>query len=217
MNLISRLIAFFLIIFLSPIFIITSFFCLVMQGKPILFKQRRVGYNFIFFDIYKFRSMTKIPGLRITLSEDKRITFFGRLLRKFKIDEMPQLFNILKGDMRFIGPRPEIPEYFDKNKFQFLKKIKPGISDFSSVLLRNEEKILSNIGGSNPYQKILPLKIQLANYYSQNKSFLLDLNLVIITIVSIFFPKYASNSFIIPKIKRFLPNSMKIIQKYVEN
>jgi lipopolysaccharide/colanic/teichoic acid biosynthesis glycosyltransferase len=216
MNIISRLIAFFLIITLFPIFIFTSIICLATQGRPVLFKQKRIGYNFCSFNILKFRSMKDKPGHLVTLSDDKRITYFGKFIRKTKIDEIPQLFNILLGDMRFIGPRPEIPEYFDKNKFRFLKKIKPGISDFCSILLRNEEDILLNIGGENPYQKILPFKIQLADYYSRNKSFLLDLNLVTITIISIFLPSYASNLFIIPKIKKNLPDSMPFIEKYVQ-
>ena len=154
-------------------------------------------------------------GTKITYSNDNRITVLGNFLRKYKIDETPQLFNILKGEMRFIGPRPEIPEYFDKEKFYFLKKIKPGISDFASILFRNEEEILLKIGGANPYRKLLPLKIQLANYYSQNKSFLLDLNLIFLTVFSIFFPRNASNLFIIPKIKKYLPDSIKAIQRYL--
>ncbi len=217
MDLVSRIISLSLIIILSPIFLVTSLFCLLFQGRPVLFKQKRVGYNYNHFRIYKFRSMIEGSGNLITFKNDKRITAFGRFLRKTKIDEIPQLINILKGDMRFIGPRPEVLFHFDKKKFRFLKKIKPGISDFASILLRDEEAILFKIGGNNPYQKILPLKIQLANYYSQNKSFLLDLKLVFITIISVIVPKYASKLFIIPEIKRSLPESHKIILKYLVN
>ena len=215
MEIISRLISLFLIIILSPFLFLTSFLCLVLQGRPILFKQKRVGYNFSNFKIYKFRTMVDKPGDSITSKNDNRITIFGKFLRRTKIDEIPQLINIFKGDMRFIGPRPEVLCYFNKRKFSFLKKIKPGISDYASILFRNEEEILFNIGGDDPYQKILPLKIQLANYYSQNKSFILDFSLVIITLMSILFPKYATNLFIIPKLRKDLPTCMKIIQKYV--
>ena len=93
--------------------------------------------------------------------------------------------------MRFIGPRPEVPEYFDKNTFNFLKTIKPGISDYSSILLRHEEKILDAIGGDSPYKQLLPIKLRLAKYYSLRKSFLLDIYLVIMTLLSLVFPKYA--------------------------
>ena len=93
--------------------------------------------------------------------------------------------------MRFIGPRPEVDEYFSKKTFKFLKIVKPGISDYASIILRDESRILKKIGGDDSYQKLLPVKLELANYYSEKKSFFLDLKLVVITIVSIFFPGYA--------------------------
>ena len=131
-------------------------------------------------------------GSIITSPNDSRITKIGEILRKTKIDELPQLFNIIKGEMRFIGPRPEVRQYFSKKDFQFLKVVKPGISDFASIILRNESLILKKIGGNDPYKKLLPIKLELANYYSRKKSFSLDFKLVLITILSIFFPDYAS-------------------------
>jgi len=104
----------------------------------------------------------------------------------------------LKGDMRFIGPRPEVLEYFERDKFKFLKKLKPGLSDYASILFRNEEIILQNIGGLNPYLKILPLKIILAEYYTNKKSFGEDLFLVLITILAIIIPNYVSKYLIVP-------------------
>jgi len=130
-------------------------------------------------------------GEAITLSIDSRVTKWGLILRKLKLDELPQLFNIIKGDMRFIGPRPEVLMYFNESDFDFLKVVKPGISDFSSIILRNENEILESIGGDNPYEKLLPIKIRLANYYSRRKCFSLDFKLVLITILSIFFHDYA--------------------------
>ena len=103
--------------------------------------------------------MVNNSGDFITKSNDNRVTFLGRLLRKTKIDEIPQLLNIIRGEMRFIGPRPEVEEYFKKQKFQFLKNIKPGISDYSSIIFRNEAEILNNIGGNDPYRKLLPIKL----------------------------------------------------------
>ena len=132
-----------------------------------------------------------------------------------KIDEIPQLLNILKGDMRFIGPRPEVQNYFEKSAFHFLMSVKPGISDYASILFRNEEKILERIGGNNPYLQLLPIKLELANYYSIKKSFLLDLKLVIITMLSIFFPNYSSRTLIVPSLIIDLPETERFLKKYI--
>ena len=134
MELLSRASAFLLIFILSPLFIIISILSIIFQGFPIFFKQNRVGKNFNIFQIVKFRTMISNNGQKITAINDKRITRWGFILRKFKIDELPQLFNIIKGEMRFIGPRPEVPEYFNQHEFKFLNIVKPGISDFSSIL-----------------------------------------------------------------------------------
>ena len=128
--------------------------------------------------------MINNSGPGITEHNDLRITYIGKILRMTKLDELPQLLNILFGDMRFIGPRPEIIEYFDESQFLFLEN-KTGISDFSSIIFRNEEKILHRIE-DNPYKELLPIKIKLTSYYSKNKGFFLDLYLVLLTIISIF-------------------------------
>ena len=187
MEFISRIFALLLLVVLSPFLFLIMFVSLIFQGFPIFYRQQRIGYNYNIFKIIKFRTMNKNSGDVITKPNDSRITYFGMFLRKTKIDEIPQLLNILSGDMRFIGPRPEVPEYFDKEQFQFLKKIKPGISDYASIILRDESKILERIGGSNPYKMLLPMKLLLAQYYTQKKSFMLDLKLVLVTILSIIF------------------------------
>ena len=159
--------------------------------------------------------MIKNSGNLVTKHYDKRVTRFGRILRKTKIDELPQLLNIIKGEMRFIGPRPEVPEYFDKTTFHFLKKIKPGISDYSSILLRDESKILDKIGGVNPYATLLPIKLELAEYYSKKKSFLLDLKLVFITIIAILFPISYAKVFIMLNITEELPVVKNFLDDYL--
>ena len=121
--------------------------------------------------------------------ENNQITKWGRFLRKTKLDELPQLFNVIKGDMRFIGPRPEIPEFVDHESFFFLKEIKPGLSGYSSILFRNESEIWSMIDSEDPYQHILDIKVALDKYYVDQKSFFEDLKLVGITIFSLFIPK----------------------------
>ena len=171
MELISRFFALVLIILLGPSFLFFSITSLAFQGFPIFFRQNRIGRDFKEFKIIKFRTMKIGSGKLVTINDDERITNYGKVLRRFKIDEIPQLVNILKGDMRFIGPRPEVKEYVDYDNFSFLKKIKPGLSDFSSIIFRNEEIILQNIGGDNPYEKLLPIKIKLATYYSRKKAF----------------------------------------------
>ncbi len=196
----SRFIAICMLFALSPVFILIILCCLLFQGLPIFFTQTRVGYNFKRFKIYKFRSMINNNGNVITEATDQRVTKLGRFLRYTKADELPQLINIVKGEMRFIGPRPEVEDFFDEESFKFLKIVKPGISDFASIVLRNESKILVNIGGKNSYEKLLPVKLELANYYAEKKSFFLDLQLVIITIVSIFYPNFAVKKMALTKI-----------------
>ena len=158
--------------------------------------------------------MKKCTGPIITFANDERVTIFGKILRKTKIDEIPQLVNVIKGDMRFIGPRPEVLEYFDKARFSFLKKVKPGMSDFASILLRNEEEILKKLVGMI-YDEVLIFKLLLANYYSNKKSFYLDLKLVFMTLLSIFFPGLAAKSFVIPTILKDVPESKFFIEKYL--
>ena len=215
MEIISRSFAFTLLIFLFPILIFVSILCMIFQGFPILFKQERVGYNYKIFKIYKFRTMLKNNGSLITKHNDGRITKIGKILRLTKIDEIPQLINILKVDMRFIGPRPEVLEFFDKQSFKFLNDIKPGISDYSSILFRNENKILEKIGGKDPYQELLPIKLKLADYYSENKNFFLDLKLVIITVISIIAPSYSSKVLIIPLLNQKIPETKSFIDRYL--
>ena len=119
MELVSRFIALSTLIILGPLFITLMILCMIFQGLPIFFRQERVGSNFIVFKIYKFRTMIHNSGNLITKINDNRITFLGKFLRKSKLDEIPQLLNILKGEMRFVGPRPEVLKYFKKRFFNF--------------------------------------------------------------------------------------------------
>ena len=137
MGVLSRLISFLLIVLLSVLFIVISLLSFLFQKGPIIFSQVRIGYKYNKFKIHKFRTMKNLKNYgEITIKYDERVTKFGRFLRSTKIDEIPQLFNILKGDMRFVGPRPEVEKYFNPNDFYYLHSIKPGITDFSSILFR---------------------------------------------------------------------------------
>jgi lipopolysaccharide/colanic/teichoic acid biosynthesis glycosyltransferase len=145
--------------------------------------------------IYKFRTMVvnaEKRGLRITSGEDDRITKVGRVLRKFKIDELPQLFNVLKGDMSLVGPRPEVEEYvtlYEEDYREILKR-RPGITDVSSIVFRQEEAVLRNQADPEGYYKkiLLPEKIRLAKEYIRKSSLLYDLKLVLNTLYRIFDP-----------------------------
>ena len=192
MQLFSRTVSAIMIVILSPFFLLISAGSLLFQGYPILFKQERVGYKFNLFNLYKFRTM-KInnDNKSVTEAGDNRITTWGIILRKFKLDELPQLWNILKGEMRFIGPRPELTQFVDKEDFLFLHSVKPGLTDFSSILLRNEEKILSNMGGVDHYPDLLRVKVRLGQLYANNKGFRVDLMLVFFTLVAILMPTVA--------------------------
>jgi len=203
MELISRLTAGILIIVLSPLLVCISFGNLMIQGRPIFFRQPRIGKNFKDFIIYKFRSIKNEASNLNSFSSGRNIQAnkWGEFLRKTKLDELPQLLNIIKGDMRFIGPRPEVPEFVDKDSFSFLLKIKPGLSGYSSILFRNESEIWSMIDSDNPYLNILTVKVALDKYYVNKKSFFGDLKLVGITILSLFIPKQMGHYLLLQLLK----------------
>ena len=121
MELISRLTAGILLLFLSPLLIIIGIVNLIIQGTPVFFKQSRIGKNFKEFNIYKFRSMKNGSSNQNSFATGRDIhaNNWGKFLRKTKLDELPQLVNVIKGDMRFIGPRPEVPEFVDRIHFLF--------------------------------------------------------------------------------------------------
>jgi len=117
-----------------------------------------------------------------------------------KIDELPQLYNIIKGDMAFIGPRPEIPEFVDFISFNYLNYIKPGLSSYSTILFRDESQKFTFLSPGNSYKNIMIIKTFLDNYYLDKKNVIEDVKLVFLTILSIFFPKtmtkYSSEKFL---------------------
>ena len=127
----------------------------------------------------------------VTETGDRRITAWGKILRMLKLDELPQLWNIVEGKMRFVGPRPEVEYYVTKESFRFLNSVKPGLTDFSSILLRNEEKIIAHMGGVESYPELLKIKVKLGQLYANQKSFKLDLVIVLFTILSIVTPSFA--------------------------
>ena len=195
MGIISRSLAALMLIIFSPIFLLISAGSLLFQGFPILFKQERVGFKYNLFKLYKFRTMkVNNDNKSVTETGDRRVTTWGKILRMIKLDELPQLWNIITGDMRFVGPRPEVEHYVTKESFRFLNSVKPGLTDFSSILLRNEEQIIAHMGGVENYPELLKIKVKLGQLYTNQKGFKLDLILVIFTLMAIVAPFFAQKT-----------------------
>ncbi len=196
------LISFTGLILLSPILLLVGI-CIKLDSKgPVFFKQKRVGKNKDVFEIYKFRTMVtnaeKI-GKQITVGNDKRITNIGILIRKYKLDELPQLINVLIGEMSLVGPRPEVPIYvelYDEYQAQILL-VRPGITDYASIEFRNENDILAkSINPEEVYiEKIMPMKIELNMKYIRNISLPEDIKLVVNTVISILKPLFKGEKF----------------------
>jgi lipopolysaccharide/colanic/teichoic acid biosynthesis glycosyltransferase len=172
-----------LLVLLSPVFVAIAFAIWWDSGKPVLFSQVRVGRRFRSFRIYKFRSMRAASaGPAITAATDARITRVGRLLRTTKLDELPQLWNVLKGDMSLVGPRPEIPRYVEqfRPRYEAILSVRPGITDLASLEFRDEEQVLAR--ASDPLLEyagvVLPAKLDLAEQYVQRRSFALDFSIL---------------------------------------
>lgn len=180
--------AFIGIILLSPILITVSILIIILDGSPIFFRQLRVGYRFNNFKLIKFRTMYKDAeryGFSITSGRDSRITRIGTFLRKTKLDELPQLFNVLLGDMSLVGPRPEVPKYVEifKKDYYIILKVKPGITDNAALEFIDEETFLSDFQDIEKIYicNVLPKKIMLYKRYISKMSFHYDLYLLLMT------------------------------------
>lgn len=160
---------------------------------PIFFRQIRVGRDEKLFKIYKFRTMTiyqESNASLLTVSNDQRITRIGRYIRLYKIDELPQLINVLLGDMSIVGPRPEVPEYvayYPEIKRDVILSVRPGITDWASVFFKDENLLLNaNENSLDVYKnKILPRKVEFYVHYVQNQSFFGDLKIIFFTVIAI--------------------------------
>ncbi len=172
-----------------PFFLVIGILIKIDSPGMVFFKQKRIGRNFKPFNLYKFRTMVtdaEKKGPLITSINDSRITAIGRLLRRTKLDEMPQLFNVLKGDMSLVGPRPEVLKYVTmfKDEYKDVLTIRPGITDYASIAFSNEEEILRQYDDTEDgyVRDILPAKIELYKKYLKERGFLTDLKLVFLTL-----------------------------------
>jgi lipopolysaccharide/colanic/teichoic acid biosynthesis glycosyltransferase len=180
------------LVLLSPLFLILIIWVKLDSKGPVLYKQMRVGRYGIDFTLYKFRSMYRNSdksGLLTIGSHDVRITRSGTFIRKYKLDELPQLLNVLIGDMSLVGPRPEVRKYVDLYNMEqkTILSYKPGITDYASIVYRNENELLSKAGNPEEYyiKYILPEKLKLNMEFTRDRNLQLYLKLVFLTILSI--------------------------------
>jgi lipopolysaccharide/colanic/teichoic acid biosynthesis glycosyltransferase len=183
------------LILLFPIFLLIAFFIKLSSSGPVFYKQLRVGLNGVEFKIYKFRSMrlnSDKLGLITVGGRDPRVTLIGYYLRKYKLDELPQLINVLIGDMSLVGPRPEVRKYVELYTLEQQKVllIKPGITDWASILYRDENLILEKSDNpENDYiNKIMPDKISHNLIYIHKYGVLHYFKIIFTTLWRILFP-----------------------------
>lgn len=177
------------LLFLWPVLLIISIIIKIkMPDGPVIFKQTRVGQNGKLFTMFKFRTMQqKHSGSSVSVAGESRITPLGAVLRKYKIDELPELWNVLRGDMSFVGPRPDVPGYADKlqGEDREILKLKPGITGPASLKYRNEEEILAAVDNPQEYndQIIYPDKVRINRHYLQHYSFWKDIQIIFCTVL----------------------------------
>jgi lipopolysaccharide/colanic/teichoic acid biosynthesis glycosyltransferase len=157
---------------------------------PVLYRQSRAGKNGRAFSLLKLRSMKAASqGRSITANNDTRITKIGRILRDYKIDELPQLWNVCRGDMSIVGPRPEVPEYVDltDERWQTVLSVRPGLTDLASLVFRHEELLLSRQQDAERFYRewLLPRKLDLSAHYTRTRSLVTDARLIVLTLTHI--------------------------------
>lgn len=181
------------LILLAPAILLFALAIKLDSTGPVLFRQTRVGYQGKLFLINKFRTMVWSPGsggIQITQSTDPRITRIGRFLRKTKLDEVPQLWNVLVGDMSLVGPRPEVPryvEYYPEDLRSIILSVRPGITDLASIEFVDENRLLSGESDLEAAyaRKVLPRKLELCALYVTNRSARMDVAILVRTVYAV--------------------------------
>ena len=185
----DRVMALFGLIVLSPVLLIVAVLIKVrMPDGPVVFIQKRVGRHGKLFTIYKFRTMELLhSGNSVTVSGEGRITPLGATLRRYKLDELPELWCVLKGDMSFVGPRPDVPGYADQlqGEDRRILELRPGITGPASLKYRREEELLASVENPQEYndQVIYPDKVRINLYYLKHYSFLKDIQMIFCTVL----------------------------------
>ena len=181
------------LLILAPVLLLIAFLIRRDGDGAVLFKQERVGLHGGLFKVLKFRTMVvdaEKLGKKVTTGNDPRITKSGHWLRKYKLDELPQLFNVFKGEMSLVGPRPEVPEYvafYTEEQKKIVLSVLPGITDRASIEFRNENEILA--GSNDPVrdyrEKVLPIKLKFYEKYVKERTLWLDFKIIIKTVFAI--------------------------------
>lgn len=184
-----------LIVF-APLMLISAMLIASEASGAILFRQKRIGRGGVSFEIIKFRTMTSsLSGTLVTAGNDPRVTKVGKVLRKYKLDELPELYNILTGEMSFVGPRPEVPELVDlaNTDWQEILKVRPGLTDPVTLQLRNEEALLAQANDGEAFYRdyVQPFKMRGYVRYVQNKCWQTDVAILLKTLKAVLFPQTA--------------------------
>ena len=182
------------IIFLSPLLAACALAIMLEGGPPIFFRQQRLGLRGRPFSILKLRSMrVRHDGPSVTAAGDPRVTIVGGFLRRYKLDELPQLWNVLRGDMSLVGPRPEVPAFVVASdpRWQRVLSTRPGLTDLATLMYRNEEQILSKAAEPELYYRdvVLPSKLDLNIEYLRHRSPWKDLIVITLTLESCILPE----------------------------
>ena len=185
----DRIVSFIGLLFLWPALIVVAILIKIkMPGGPVLFAQKRVGQHGRLFTMHKFRSMTvSHSGSSISVAGEARITPLGATLRKYKLDELPELWDVLIGNMSFVGPRPDVPGYADQlqGEDRRILELRPGITGPASLKYRDEEELLATVENPQEYNDkvIYPDKIRINLYYLQHYSFVKDIQMIVCTVL----------------------------------
>lgn len=181
------------VVMLSPLFLLLALAIRVESAGPVFFRQQRVGRYGKTFRIHKFRTMVmdaERKGLQITVGADRRVTRIGHLLRKYKLDELPQLLDVVKGDMSLVGPRPEVPRYVDcypDGVRETVLSVRPGITDRASIEFKDENLILGRaVDAERAYiEEVLPIKLRFYIDYVTTRSLWGDLKIILTTVAAL--------------------------------
>jgi lipopolysaccharide/colanic/teichoic acid biosynthesis glycosyltransferase len=177
-----------------PILLLVAVAIAIEDGMPVLFRQRRIGKDGISFELLKFRSMRDgMSGPALTKSRDRRITRVGCFIRRYKLDELPQLWNVLRGELSLIGPRAEVPGFVDLSNplWRSTLRVKPGITGLATLVYRAEEDVLAQVGVPEQYYRsvLLPDKLRLNLAYSRRRNMRTDLMLLGLTVLFSILPR----------------------------
>lgn len=184
----DRMMALIGLLFLWPVLLIVAILIKIQMPGPVFFIQQRIGRNGKLFNCHKFRSMTMDHGgSSVSVAGEARITPLGAILRRYKLDELPELWDVFIGNMSFVGPRPDVPGYADKlqGEDRIILSLRPGITGPATLKYRNEEELLATVKDPVKYndEVIYPDKVRINRYYAEHYSFTKDIQMIFCTVL----------------------------------